>query len=93
MKRTHPPSTRRKAIHGGSTPASMRVMVIDKCVRFTSLAVNGTAVMMCIKTTACLWLHVYMLQEGVAIMSMEGRPYSRYGAKSQEGGAKFSIVL
>ena len=44
MNRTHPPSTRRKAIHGGSTPASMRVMVVDKCVRFTPLAVNGTAV-------------------------------------------------
>ena len=43
MNWTHPPSTRRKAIHGGSTPASMRVMVVDKCVRFTSLAVNGTA--------------------------------------------------
>ena len=34
MNRTHLPSTRRKAIHGGSTPASMRVMVVDKCVRF-----------------------------------------------------------
>ena len=29
MNQTHPPSTRRKAIHGGSTPASMRVMVVD----------------------------------------------------------------
>ena len=44
MNRTHPSPTRRKAILGGSTPASMRVMVVDKCVRFTSLAVNGTAV-------------------------------------------------
>jgi len=44
MNRTHPSPTRRKAILGGSTPASMRVMVVDKCVRFTSLVVNGTAV-------------------------------------------------
>jgi hypothetical protein len=44
MKRTHAPSTRRKAVHGGSTPASMPVMVVDKYVRFISLAVNGTVV-------------------------------------------------
>ena len=47
-----------------------------------------------------------MLQEGVAIMSMEGRYFAksqdggaimsmegRYFAKSQDGGAMFSIVL
>ena len=44
INRTHPPSTRRKAIHGGSAPASMRVMVVDKCVRYMSLAINGAAV-------------------------------------------------
>ena len=32
------------AIHGGSTPASMRVTVIAGYVQFMSLAVNGTAV-------------------------------------------------
>ena len=30
--------------NGSSTPASMQVMVVDNCVRFTSLAVNETAV-------------------------------------------------
>ena len=36
--------TRRETIHGGSTPASMRVLVIARCSRFISLAVNGTVV-------------------------------------------------
>ena len=49
MNRTHPSSTRREAIHGGSAPASMRVMVVDQCVRFISLAVNGAAVILCLK--------------------------------------------
>jgi hypothetical protein len=44
MSQAHPPMTRRETIHGGSTPASMRVMVIGGCARFMSLAVNGTAV-------------------------------------------------
>jgi hypothetical protein len=46
MKRIHPSSKRRKAVHGGSTPASMRVMVVDKCIRFMSLAVNVAAVLL-----------------------------------------------
>jgi hypothetical protein len=32
------------AIHGGSTPASMRVMVVANCIRSPSLAVNKTAI-------------------------------------------------
>ena len=32
------------AIHGGSTPASMRVMVVANCARSLSLAVNKAAV-------------------------------------------------
>ncbi len=36
--------TRRETVHGGSTPASMRVMVIANCARLTSLAVNEVAV-------------------------------------------------
>ena len=44
MNRAQPPTTRRETIHGGSTPASMRVMVVDRCPRFISLTVNGTAV-------------------------------------------------
>jgi hypothetical protein len=31
-------------IHGGSTPASMRVMVVANCARSLSLAVNKTAI-------------------------------------------------
>ncbi len=31
------------AIHGGSTPASMRVLVVDRCHQFMPLTVNGTA--------------------------------------------------
>ena len=50
--------------------------------------VPWTAVyMMCMKITVCLWLHVYMLQKGVAVMSMDGR----YSARSQEGGAVMSM--
>jgi hypothetical protein len=37
-------STRRETIHGGSTPASLRVMFVANCTRFISLTVNGTAV-------------------------------------------------
>jgi molybdate transport system substrate-binding protein len=44
MNRTQPPTTRRETIHGGSTPASMRVMLVDRCPRFMSLTVNGAAV-------------------------------------------------
>ena len=44
MNRAQPPETRRETIHGGSTPASMRVMVTDRCARHMSLTVNGTAV-------------------------------------------------
>ena len=44
MNRAQPPTTRRETIHGGSTPASMRVMVVDRCPRFMPLTVNGTAV-------------------------------------------------
>jgi hypothetical protein len=40
MNRAQQPMTRRETVHGGSTPASMRVMVIANCDRFTSLAVN-----------------------------------------------------
>jgi hypothetical protein len=40
MNRAQPVMTRRETVHGGSTPASMRVMVITNCARFTSLAVN-----------------------------------------------------
>ena len=44
MNRAQPAMTRRETVHGGSTPASMRVMVIANCARFISLAVNETAV-------------------------------------------------
>ena len=44
MNRAQPAMTRRETIHGGSTPASMRVMVIANCARFTSLAVNEIVV-------------------------------------------------
>jgi hypothetical protein len=44
MNRVQPATTRRETVHGGSTPASMRVMVIANCARFTSLAVNEAAV-------------------------------------------------
>jgi hypothetical protein len=44
MNQSHPAMTRRETIHGGSTPASMRVMVIAGYAQFMSLAVNGTAV-------------------------------------------------
>jgi hypothetical protein len=40
MNRAQQAMTRRETVHGGSTPASMRVMVIANCDRFTSLAVN-----------------------------------------------------
>jgi hypothetical protein len=44
MNRAQPATTRRETVHGGSTPASLRVMVVANCARFISLAVNGTAV-------------------------------------------------
>ena len=44
MNRAQPATTRRETVHGGSTPASLRVMVVANCARFTSLAVNETAV-------------------------------------------------
>ena len=44
MNRAQSAMTRRETVHGGSTPASMRVMVIANCARFTSLAFNETAV-------------------------------------------------
>jgi len=44
MNRAQPATTRRETVHGGSTPASLRVMVVANCARFTSLAVNVTAV-------------------------------------------------
>ena len=44
MNRAQPATTRRETVHGGSTPASLRVMVVANCVRFTSLAVNEAAV-------------------------------------------------
>ena len=44
MNQTYPAMTRRETIHGGSTPASMRVMVIAGYAQFISLAVNGTVV-------------------------------------------------
>jgi len=44
MNRAQPAMTRRESVHGGSTPASMRVMVITNCARLTSLAVNEAAV-------------------------------------------------
>jgi hypothetical protein len=40
MNRAQLAMTRRETVHGGSTPASMRVMVIANCARFMSLAVN-----------------------------------------------------
>jgi hypothetical protein len=40
MNRAQQAMTRRETVHGGSTPASMRLMVIANCDRFTSLAVN-----------------------------------------------------
>jgi hypothetical protein len=40
MNRAQQAMTRRETVHGGSTPASLRVMVIANCDRFTSLAVN-----------------------------------------------------
>jgi len=44
MNRAQLATTRRKTIHGGSTPASLRVMVVANCARFTSLTVNETTV-------------------------------------------------
>jgi len=44
MNRAQPATTRRETVHGGSTPASLRVMVVANCTRFTSLAVIVTAV-------------------------------------------------
>ena len=44
MNRAQSAKTRRETVHGGSTPASMRVMVFANCARFTPLAVNETAV-------------------------------------------------
>ena len=44
MNRAQLTKTRRETIHGGSTPASMRVMVVANCARSPSLAVNKTAV-------------------------------------------------
>jgi hypothetical protein len=44
MNRAQPTTTRRETVHGGSTPASLRVMVVANCARFTSLAVNVTEV-------------------------------------------------
>lgn len=43
MTQTHAP-TLRETIHGGSTPASMRLMVIAVCGRSISLAINGAVV-------------------------------------------------
>jgi hypothetical protein len=44
MNRAQPVTTRRETVHGGSTPASLRVMVVANCARFISLAVNETEV-------------------------------------------------
>jgi len=44
MNRAQLATTRRETVHGGSTPASLRVMVVANCARFTSLAVKVTAV-------------------------------------------------
>ncbi len=44
MNRAQLTTTRRETVHGGSTPASMRVMVVANCARSTSLAVNKAAV-------------------------------------------------
>jgi len=44
MNRAQSATTRRETVHGGSTPASMRVMVIANCARFTYLAVNEATV-------------------------------------------------
>jgi len=43
--RSRPPRTVEVQVLQEQKPA-MRVMVVDKCVRFTSLAVNGTAVIL-----------------------------------------------
>ena len=43
MNWEHLPETRREPIHGGSTPASMRVTVSGRCSQSMSLQVNGTA--------------------------------------------------
>ena len=43
MNRAQPATTRRETVHGGSTPASLRVMVVANCARFISLTVNQTA--------------------------------------------------
>ncbi len=56
MNRKHHPMTRRETIYGGSTPVSMRVMVIAGCARFISLAVNGTVVPHYITFYFCLTL-------------------------------------
>ena len=44
MNRAQSATTRRETVHGGSTPASMRVTVIANFARFTYLAVNEAAV-------------------------------------------------
>ena len=49
MNRWQPLTTRRETIHGGSTPSSMRV---DRCPRFMSLTINGTAVIWTVKLKA-----------------------------------------
>jgi hypothetical protein len=63
MNRTQPPTTRRETIHGGSTPASMRVMVVDSYPRFMSLTVNGSAVKrsMYIKMTAIVSNNYFLI--------------------------------
>jgi hypothetical protein len=36
MNWVQPPTTRHETIHGGTTPASMRVMFVDRCTQFMS---------------------------------------------------------
>jgi hypothetical protein len=57
MNQAHPPTTRRETIHGGSTPASMRVMVVDRCPQFMSLTVNETAAMISMYKTVIMDSH------------------------------------
>jgi len=45
----HLSKTRRKTLPGGSTPASMRVTVLDRCPQHMSLVVNGTAMTILLK--------------------------------------------
>jgi hypothetical protein len=52
MNREYLSETRRETIRGGSTPASMRVTVLDRYSRFMPLTVNGIAMSLNIKCTA-----------------------------------------